>query len=53
MVALEPDFGNAARIIDPVEFCDQAFLDAEYRVAVDIGIIGVEEMRRDFVKPFL
>ena len=50
MVAFEPDFGNAGRIIDPVEVSNQAFLDAEYRVAVDIGVVGVEEMRRDLVK---
>ena len=47
MVALEPDFGNAGWIIDPFEVSNQAFLDAEYRVAVDIGVVGVEDMSRD------
>ena len=53
MVAFEPDFGNAGRIIDPVEVSNQAFLDAEYRVAVDIGVIGVKDMRCDLVKSVL
>ena len=42
---VEPRLGDCRRIGDMSELGQQAFLHAEHRIRMDIGIVGVEDMR--------
>jgi hypothetical protein len=39
-----PAASNPVLVLDPFELGQQAFLHAEHRVGIDVGIVGIEDV---------